>query len=87
MALRSKLRSARRLIPLATALLLAALVAVPSSGIAQAQAPPGDGITLVNWDRDFVERKKKGEFVARPLFDRRSPSSSTPSATPTPATG
>ena len=56
--------------PLASALLLAALVAVPSSGIAQAQAPPGDGITLVNWDRDFVERKKKGEFVARPLFDR-----------------
>ena len=69
MALKSKLRSARRLIPLASALLLAALVAIPSSGIALAQAPP-DGLTLVNADRNFVERKKKGEFVARPLFDR-----------------
>ena len=70
LALKSKPRSFRRLLPLASALLLAALVAVPSSGIAQAQAPPGDELTLVNWDRDFVERKKKGEFVARPLFDR-----------------
>ena len=69
MALKSKLRSVRRLSGLATALLLAALVAVPSSGIAHAQAPP-DGIVLVNADRDFVERKKKGEFVARPVFDR-----------------
>ena len=56
--------------PLVSALLLAALVAVPSSGIALAQIPPGDGIVLVNADRDFVERKKKGEFVARPVFDR-----------------
>ena len=71
MALRSKLRSARWLLPLATALLLAALVAVPSSGTAQAQAPPGDELTLVNADRDFVERKKGGEFVARPVFDRK----------------
>ena len=71
MALRSKLRSARRLLPLATALLLAALVAVPSGGIAQAQAPPGNELTLVNADRDFVERKKGGEFVARPVFDRK----------------
>ena len=70
MALKSKLRSARRLIPLATALLLAALVAIPSSGIVRAQAPPGNEIVLVNADRDLVERKKKGEFVARPLFDR-----------------
>ena len=69
MALKSKLRSARRLIPLATALLLAALLAIPSSGIVQAQGT-GDEITLVNADRDFVERKKGGEFVARPLFDR-----------------
>ena len=69
MALKSNLRSARRLIPLATALLLAALVAIPTSGIALAQAPP-DELTLVNADRDFVERKKGGEFVARPIFDR-----------------
>ena len=71
MALKSKLRSVRRLIPLASALLLAALVAIPSSGIALAQTPPGDEITLVNADRDFVERKGGGEFVARPVFDRK----------------
>ena len=69
LALRSKLRSIRRLLPLAAALLLAALVAIPASNIALAQVPP-DELTLVNADRDFVERKKKGEFVARPVFDR-----------------
>ena len=71
MALKSKFRSLRRYIPLASALLLAALVAVPSSGTALAQSPPGGGIVLVNADREFVERKKGGEFVARPLFDRK----------------
>ena len=60
----------RRLLSLAVALLLAALLAVPSSGTALAQAPPDDGIVLVNADREFVERKKDGEFVARPVFDR-----------------
>ena len=71
MALKSKPRSFRRLIPLAIALVLAALVVVPSSGIALAQEPFGGGIVLVNADRDFVERKKGGEFVARPVFDRK----------------
>ncbi len=71
MALKSKVRSVRRLIPLATALLLAALLAIPASNIALAQTPPGDGLTLVNADRDFVERKGGGEFVARPVFDRQ----------------
>ena len=71
MALKSKLRSVRRLIPLASALLLAALAAIPSSGVALAQTPPGDELTLVNADRDFVERKGGGEFVARPVFDRK----------------
>ena len=61
----------RRLIPLAAALLLAALVAIPASNLALAQAPPAGGIVLVNADRDFVERKKGGEFVARPVFDRK----------------
>ena len=59
---------AGRLIPLAAALLLAALVVAPSSGIALAQGP---GIVLVNAAREFVERKKEGEFVARPVFDRK----------------
>ena len=66
---RRTLGRAKRLMPLAAALLLAALVAVPASNVALAQAPP-DQIVLVNADRDFVERKKKGEFVARPVFDR-----------------
>ena len=42
----------------------------PLSSIALAQAPPAGGIVLVNADRDIVERKKGGEFVARPVFDR-----------------
>ena len=63
-------RKARRLIPLAAALLLAALIAIPSSGIALAQVPP-DAIVLVNAGREFVERKGGGEFVARPVFDRQ----------------
>ena len=57
--------------PPVAALLLAALLTIPSGGTVLAQAPPGDGISLVNDDRDFVERKKKGEFVARPVFDRQ----------------
>ncbi len=70
MALRSKLRSVRRLIPLAAALLLATLVAIPTSNIVLAQTPPGNELTLVNADQEIVERKKGGEFVARPVFDR-----------------
>ena len=63
---------ARRLILLAGALLLTALVAIPASGVALAQSPPPDGdpVTLVNRDRQMVERKKEGEFVARPVFSR-----------------
>ncbi len=68
---RRTLGRARRLIPLAAALLLAALVSIPSSGTALAQAPPSDEIVLVNADREFVERKGGGQFVARPLFDRK----------------
>ncbi len=70
MALKSKLRSVRRLIPPAIALLLAALVAIPTGNLALAQEPPANEIVLVNADRELVERKKGGEFVARPIFDR-----------------
>ena len=66
---RRSLGRARRLMPLAAALLLAALLAIPASNIALAQSPP-DEIVLVNADREFVERKGGGEFVARPVFDR-----------------
>ncbi len=69
--LQSRFRSARRLTSLTAALLLAALLVVPSSSLALAQAPPGGSpIVLVNADREVVERKKKGDFVARPIFDR-----------------
>ena len=71
LAHRSNPRSFRRIFPLAIALVLAALVAIPSSGIALAQEPFGGGIVLVNAGRDFVERKGGGEFVARPVFDRQ----------------
>ena len=67
---RRSLGRAGRLIHLAAALLLAALVAVPSSGVALAQEPFGGGIVLVNANRELVERKGGGEFVARPVFDR-----------------
>ena len=68
---RRTLGRTRRLMSLAAALLLAALLAIPASNVALAQAPSGDGIVLVNADRDFVERKGGGEFVARPVFDRK----------------
>ncbi len=75
MGLQSTIRrpsgKAKRLLPLAAALLLAALLAISASNIALAQSPPGGGITLVNSDREFVERKGGGEFVARPVFDRQ----------------
>ena len=61
LALKSRVRPFRRLLPLASALLLAALLGIPASNLALAQAPPGDELTLVNADRDFVER---------PIFDR-----------------
>ena len=58
----------RRLITLTAALLLAALAAATATNTALAQS--GD-LTLVNHDRDFVERKKDGGFVARPVFNRQ----------------
>ena len=61
----------RRLAILAAALLLSAIVAVPAGGVALAQSPPADDITLVNRDRQMVERKKEGDFVARPIFSRQ----------------
>ena len=70
MVLKSKLRSFRQVFSLVSALLLAALLAIPASNSALAQTPPGD-LTLVNADREFVERKGGGEFVARPVFDRK----------------
>ena len=66
-------RLGRRLVPLAAALFLAALAAIPASGVALAQTPPPDtdNLALVNRDRQMVERKKDGEFIARPVFSRQ----------------
>ena len=73
MTLEPKFLTPRRLIPLAVALLLAALAVVPTCATALAQSPPpdGDNLSLVNRDRQMVERKKDGEFVARPVFSRK----------------
>ena len=72
MTQKPRIQPFRRLIPLAVALLLSALVAIPASGAALAQSPPPDtgDLTLVNRDRQMVERKKEGDFVARPIFSR-----------------
>ena len=75
MRLKSNHRPGRRLVLLAAALLLAGLAAIPGSGPALAQSPPPDtdtdNLSLVNRDRQMVERKKDGEFVARPVFSRK----------------
>ena len=62
-----------RLILLAAALLLSALSVIPMIDAALAQSPPldGDNLSLVNRDRQMVERKKDGEFIARPVFSRQ----------------
>ena len=64
-------RTVRRVILLAAALMAAAVAVVPTSGVALAQSPPPGDIQLVNRDRQMVERKKDGEFVARPVFSRQ----------------
>ena len=62
-----KNRSIRRLAALAGALLSSALLAVVTMVPALAQ---DSGLTLVNEDREVVERKKDGRFIARPVFSR-----------------
>ncbi len=69
LAEKRKLRLIRRAVLLAVALLITAIIAVPISGVALAQSP--DDISLVNKDRQMVERKKEGDFVARPVFSRQ----------------
>ncbi len=73
LTLKPKFLTARRLAPPAAALLLAALAVVPTCGTALAQSSDGDSdnLSLVNRDRQMVERKKDGEFIARPVFSRQ----------------
>ncbi len=69
---RPKSRLIRRAMFLTAALLLSAIVAIPASGPALAQSPPpAAAVSLVNRDRQLVERKKEGDFVARPIFSRQ----------------
>ena len=69
MALALNLRSVRSCwMRLVGALLLAALLVIAATGVALAQ---GTDIALVNEETKFVERKKDGGFIARPVFDRR----------------
>ncbi len=63
----SRFRFARRLLLPAVTMLMATLVAVSALAPALAQ---DSGLTLVNSDRDLVERKKDGRFIARPVFSR-----------------
>ena len=58
----------KRMFPLAGALPLAALLAILSGSAVLAQGLPPDGVTLVNQDDALVERKKEGDFIARPVF-------------------
>ncbi len=44
---------------------------VSTSNLVLAQDPPGEVVQLVNGEEDFVERKKDGRFIARPVFDRK----------------
>ena len=72
LALKFRPRLIRRAVLLLAALLVA-LTVIPAGGAALAQSPPpgGGDIRLVNFDRQMVERKKDGDFVARPIFSRK----------------
>ena len=71
MTQKSTPRLVRRAVLFLATLLAAALAVVPMSGTALAQSPPPGDISLVNYDRQMVERKKDGKFVARPVFSRQ----------------
>ena len=60
-------RRARPLVPLAAALLVAALLAVIVGDTALAQGPPDEPM-LVNAGEKFIERKDDGSFIARPVW-------------------
>jgi len=61
---RRTLGRARHLVPLVSALLLAALAVTTASLITQAQ--DGGGLSLVNHDREFVERREDSQRPVQP---------------------
>ncbi len=52
--------------------LIAAIIALTAWRIAEAQQPPsGEQLEWVNQDEDWIERKKHGQFRARPIFSQQ----------------
>ena len=67
MSPRSKLKCFGPLAALTGMLMAATILVIAAIAPALAQ---DTGLTLVNADRDLVERKKDGRFIARPVFSR-----------------
>ncbi len=67
MSPRSVGREILRVAALAAVLAMGALIVLAAAFPAMAQVP---GLTLVNADREFIERKKDGRFIARPVFSK-----------------
>ncbi len=62
----------RRLLAGICAVIATTAVAIPAWQAVQAQAPPsGVELEWVNEDDDWIERKKHGEFRARPIFNQQ----------------
>ena len=64
---RSKRKRVARLVVLAVTTFMATLLVLSAMAPAMAQDA---GLTPVNAERDLVERKKDGRFIARPVFSR-----------------
>ncbi len=67
MSPRSKLKCIGRLVLPAITVFMATLLVLTAIAPVLSQ---DTGLTLVNKDRDLVERKKDGRFIARPVFSR-----------------
>ena len=67
MSPRQKLKCFGRLAALTGMLMAATILVIAAIAPALAQEA---GLTFVNEDREVVERKKDGRFIARPLFSR-----------------
>ena len=64
--------SALRFLIAVGAVLLAAAAALAAWQLTQAQEPPsGTELEWVNQEEDWIERKKHGQFRARPIFNRQ----------------
>ena len=67
-----KMRQRGKRLAAAVLALAAVVFALAAWQIADAQQPPsGVELEWVNEDEDWIERKKHGEFRARPIFSAR----------------